>query len=429
MELPYPTPANEVERNAALRSYRIMDTPPEISFTEIGEFAAQICECSVAYVSFIHEDRFWFKSKYGLPEDFTGCPREIAFCSVTVCGSELVISPDLVIDDRYRDFHFVVNDPHFRFYAAMPLVSPEGYALGTICVMDFAPKELSIVQQEALRRLANQLMSLLEHRRRMIELDEAMRELDTAHQEMVRHKARAQELLDRILPARIAEEMQATGSVEPRFYPNASILFADVKGFTALVERLEPRLLITMLDRYFAAFDEVVTRHGIEKVKTIGDAYMAVAGVPDSDRLHVLHTCLVALGLLEVVAKIRTERERLRLPFLDLRIGIHSGSVIAGVVGKRRFTFDIWGDAVNLASRLESSGEAGRINVSEQVYHYAQPYCLLEERGVIEIKNKKPIRMYFLNRLKPEFSADNAGLRCNERLLDLVKSQAPAGRS
>jgi GAF domain-containing protein len=191
----YPVPDNEAERNEALRSYRIMDTPPEIAFTEIGELAAQICGCPVSYVAFIEEDRFWMKAKYGLPDDFEGCPREIAFCSITVCGSELVLSRDLVADERYRDFYFVVNEPHFRFYCAMPLITPEGFALGTICVMDFEPRDISIEQQEALRRLAHQLVALLEHRRRMIELDAAMRELDDAHAALSREKAQTEELL------------------------------------------------------------------------------------------------------------------------------------------------------------------------------------------------------------------------------------------
>lgn len=426
-QTPYPVPPNEGERNEALRSYRIMDSPPEIAFNEIGELAAEICNCPVAYVSFIHEDRFWFKSKYGLAEDFTGCPREIAFCSVTVCGSELVISTDLVADDRYRDFHFVVNDPFFRFYSAMPLVSPEGYALGTICVMDFHPRDLSIQQQESLRRLAHQLVSLLEHRRRMIELDEAMQQLDQAHQELARQRTRADDLLDKVLPNRVGAELKANGKVEPRFYPAASILFADVAGFTPLTERLEPRLLIGMLDRYFAAFDEVLTRHGVEKLKTVGDAYIAVAGVPEFNRLHVIQACLVALEMQQVVSKIRAERERLRLPFFDLRIGIHTGAVIAGVVGTRRFTFDVWGDAVNLASRMESHGEVGRINVSEHVMHYGQPYFEFAERGLLEVKGKKPMKMFFLDRLKPEFSADGTGMQGNERMGEMVRSPKGPG--
>ena len=411
-----------------MRSYRIMDTPPEIAFTEIGELAAQICGCPVSYVSFIEEDRFWFKAKYGLPEDFEGCPREIAFCSVTVCGSELVLSRDLVEDARYRDFYFVLNEPHFRFYCAMPLITPEGYALGTICVMDFEPRDPTGEQQEALRRLAHQLVALLEHRRRMIELDETMRELDQAHAALAKEKMQSDELLNRILPKRIADELKAHGKVEPRFHPSATIVFADVKGFTGFTERAEPALLINMLDRYFAGFDEAVARHGVEKLKTIGDAYLAVAGIPESDRLHVLHSCLAALEMLDVAAKLRGEREKLRLPFFELRIGVHTGSLIAGVVGRQRFTFDIWGDAVNIASLMESHSEAGRINVSEQVYHHAKPYFELTGRGALEVKSKAPLQMYFLERLKPEYAADAAGRQAGDRLL-AITDPLRAGRA
>ena len=420
MVLPYPVPANEEERNLAVSAYRIMDTPPEIAFKEIGELAAQICGCEVSYVSFIQGDRFWFKAKYGLAADFTGCPRELAFCSVTVCGSELVISPNLLEDPRYQNFPFVVGAPHMRFYCAMPLITPEGYALGTICVMDFVPRDLNIEQKESLRRLAQQLVGLLEHRRRIIELDEAMKSLDEAHRALAKEKTQVDDLLNRVLPERIALELRENGHVEPRFYPSATILFADVVGFTSLTERTEPRMLIGMLERYFGGFDEAMQRHQVEKLKTIGDAYVAVAGVPSSDTQHTVHACLAALEMLRVSALIRAERERLRLPFFDLRVGLHTGGVIAGVVGHSRFTFDIWGDAVNTAARVESAGEPGRVNVSENVYGRTREYFDYTDRGVIEVKNKAPLRMYFLNRLKPEFSKDPAGLIMNDRLHQLL---------
>jgi class 3 adenylate cyclase len=420
MTLPYPIPANESQRNEAVTSYRIMDSPPEIAFNEIGELAAQICGCNVSYVSFIQEERFWFKAKYGLAADFTGCPRELAFCSITVCGSELVISPNLLEDPRYRDFPFVVNEPHMRFYCAMPLITPEGYALGTICVMDFVPRDLTIEQKEALRRLAQQLVSLLEHRRRIVELDEAMKALDDAHRALAKEKSQVDELLNRVLPESIAKELRENGQVEPRFYPSATILFADVVGFTSLTERTEPRMLIGMLERYFGGFDEAMLRHQVEKLKTIGDAYVAIAGIPASDPHHAVHACLAALEMLRVVNQIRAERERLRLPFFDLRVGLHTGGVIAGVVGKRRFTFDIWGDAVNTAARVESAGETRRVNVSEDVYGRTRPYFVFTERGAVDVKNKGPLKMYFLDRLKPEFSLDDAGLQMNDKLRELM---------
>jgi class 3 adenylate cyclase len=407
--MPYPVPENEAQRNVALRSYGIMDTPPEIAFTEVGELAAQICGCPVSYVAFIEEDRFWMKAKYGLPDDFQGCPREIAFCSVTVCGAELIYSPDLIEDERFRDFHFVVNEPHFRFYCAMPLITPEGYALGTICVMDFQPRELTFEQQETLRRLAHQLVSQLEYRRRLIELD-------AAHVALEQEKGRADELLSRILPDAIADELKSRGKVEPRFFPSATILFADIKGFTQFTERAEPAALIAMLDRYFAGFDEAVARHGVEKLKTVGDAYIAVAGLPQPDRHHVVNACLAALEMLDVVAKIRSERERLHLPFFEVRIGIHTGPVIAGVLGRRRFTYDVWGDAVNVASLMEANSEPNRINVSGSIFQAAATYFEFAARGAVQAKNKGAVPMYFLERLKQDFARDASGRLANERI-------------
>jgi len=415
----YPTPSNEEERNEALRTYRVMDSPPETDFNEIGELAAQICNCPVSYVSFIEDDRFWFKYKYGLPGDFEGCPREIAFCSITVCGCELVLSPNLKEDDRFKDFHFVVNDPHFGFYCAMPLVTPDGFAIGTICVMDFEPREITFEQQEALRRLAHQLMAQLEHRRRIIELDQSMRELDEAHVALAKEKARADNLLSSMLPEGIAKELIENGKVAPRFFPEATILFADVKGFTSFSEKAEPAMLIGMLNTYFARFDDAMEQHGLEKLKTIGDAYMAVAGVPNLDRLHVLKTCLAALEMLKVIDATMNDRKKLRLPYFEFRIGIHTGSIIAGLVGKKRTTYNIWGDAVNTAARLEANSQPGRINVSNQIYHQMSPYFEFSKQGLVEVKNKAPMEMHFLDRLKPEFSSDAEGRKPNNSLLEV----------
>ena len=420
----YPTPKNEADRNEALRSYQIFDTPPDTAFEEINELAAQICGCPVAYISFIEDDRFWFKSKYGLPDDFEGCPREIAFCSVTICGFEMVISKDLTVDDVFRDFHFVVNDPHFRFYCSMPLVTPDGFSIGTICVMDFEPRELSTEQQEGLRRLAQQTMAQLEYRRRIIELDETVRELNDAHGAIAKEKARADRLLTTILPETIAKEMMENDKVMPRFFPAATVLFADVKGFTSFTETAEPATLIGMLDIYFAQFDDVMEAHGVEKIKTIGDAYLAVAGVPVPDRLHALNCGLAALAMQASVAKVNTDRSKLRLPCFEFRIGLHTGAVIAGVVGRRRFTYDIWGDAVNTAQMMEANGDAGRINISRTLYNQLLPQFEFSPHGSVEDKNKEAIDMYYLDRLKPEFSEDALGMHANQNLFETVKPAA-----
>jgi class 3 adenylate cyclase len=414
---PYPTPSNEAERNESLKSFRIMNTPPEIPYDEIGELAAQICGCPVAYVSFIEEDQFWFKSKYGLPTDFIGCPREIAFCSVTICGQELVNSSDLKADPRFKDFHFVVNDPHFRFYCGVPLVTREGYSIGTICVMDFEPRTLTVEQFESVKRLARQLMCQLEHRRQLIELAELNRTLDEARKAATAEQGRVEALLTSILPAPIAHELKTRGSVEPRFHPSASILFTDFAGFTRFAEKSEPAVLVSFLDQVFSAFDEIAVKNNLERLKTIGDAFMAVGGVPTTSRTHTLDVCLAALQMQRAIRLLNERRAKLRLSTLELRVGLHTGPVMAGVVGKNKFTYDVWGDAVNLSSRLESSSEPSKTNVSPAVYLQVKNFFELTSRGPIGVKNKDPVEMFFLERLRPEFSADATGETPNEALL------------
>ena len=161
-------PANESGRLEALRRYAILNTAPEVGYDEITELAAQICGCPVAVIGFVDEAQDWKKSKYGLPADFTGLPREISICSTTICGSNLLHVGDLTKDERFRDNAMVAGPPHLRFYCGMPLVTPDGHALGTLCVIDFQPREISFEQGETVRRLAHQVVTQLELRRRVL---------------------------------------------------------------------------------------------------------------------------------------------------------------------------------------------------------------------------------------------------------------------
>ncbi len=262
---------------------------------------------------------------------------------------------------------------------------------------------------ESLRRLSRQVMSQLELRRKLIEFDQTIKELGHARTEAAADRARTEELLINILPVSIADELKANGKVQPKYTPSATVLFTDFKGFTLLTERAEPVALIGLLDQYFTAFDDIVARHGLEKLKTVGDAYMAVAGVPAANRRHPIDTCLAALEMQATVARMKALREKMRLPVLELRVGIHAGPVISGVVGKHKFTFDIWGDTVNTAAVMEANGVPGRINVSGTVAGHVRTLFELEPRGSIVAKHERAHEMFFLNRLKPEFSRDPEG--------------------
>ena len=254
------------------------------------------------------------------------------------------------------------------------------------------------------------MLAQIELRRRLVELDLTVKALDRAKTDMAAEKARTEELLLNILPASIADELKSNGKVQPKYVPSATILFTDFKGFTLLTERMEPVALIGLLDQYFAAFDDIVVRRGLEKLKTIGDAYMAVAGVPVPSRRHSIDACLAALEMLGAVARMRAQRDKMRLPSLDLRIGIHTGPVMSGVVGKRRFTFDIWGDAVNTASLMEANGAAGNINVSETVVGHIKALFDLEPRGSIETKHGRRFEMAFVKRIRADLSRDIEGI-------------------
>jgi len=390
----YPIPDNEVHRIEAVQSYHVADTPPEVAYDDIAELAAEICHCPVGLINIIADKQEWLKAKYGLPPNLTYLPRGTA-CSTAICQSDLLTVTDLAIDERFADHAGVKGEPHFRFYCGMPLINPEGYALGTVCVFDFEPRDLTFEQSESLRRLSRQTMAQLELRRKLIELNNARQALEV-------EKTRSDALLLNILPAKIADELKTRNEVEPRHYDLVTILFTDFKGFTRFAEAAEPRTLVNDLNQYFSAFDEIIARYNLEKLKTIGDAYMCAGGLPEENRTHPIDACRAALEIQEFMARSNRQREKMRMSPWELRIGLHTGPVMAGVVGKRKFTYDIWGDAVNVAARMESSGEAGRIAISESTYHRVKDEFECEHRGQIEAKNKGLLNAYFLNGKRQE---------------------------
>ena len=413
--MPYsiPMPEDEEERVKNLEEYNIMDTAPEMVFDEITELAAEILQCPVTTIQFLNEDRQWFKSKYGLPEDFIETPRDLAFCSHTICQNDLLLVPDTTKDERFSDHGSVTSEPNVRFYAGMPLVTPKGHSIGTFCAVDFEARELTLGQQEVMRRLSHQVVTQLELRRTIIEMNEAIKSRDKIHDDLSAEKARSDELLLNILPEKIAAELSETEQVEPRFYNSTSIMFSDFSGFTKHAENMEPKALIELLNQYFSAFDKIIFNHKLEKIKTIGDAYMCASGLPAESRGHAIRICLGALEIQNFLERSNEKREKMRMQRWDMRIGIHTGPVIAGVVGERKFTYDIWGDSVNIAALMEQHGEPGRINISETTYQQVSEIFETENRGSINSGKKGDLPMYFLNRLKEEFSEDPDGIKAN----------------
>jgi class 3 adenylate cyclase/ligand-binding sensor domain-containing protein len=238
--------------------------------------------------------------------------------------------------------------------------------------------------------------------------------------QLQKEKGKTEELLLNILPRRVAEELKVSGKAEARTHNFASVLFTDFKGFTFLAEKLAPKDLVNEIDYCFSKFDDIVGKFHIEKIKTIGDAYMCAGGVPEGNPNNPILITLAGLEIANFMGDYILDRSKNNLPYFELRIGIHTGSLISGVVGKKKFAYDIWGDTVNTASRLESSGEVGMVNVSEITYEAIKDYFECEFRGNIEAKNKGEIAMYFVKRIKPKFSDDKDGEIPNEIFKKLI---------
>ena len=238
-------------------------------------------------------------------------------------------------------------------------------------------------------------------------------------------RRKADSLLLNILPERIARELQKNDRVQPLDYDSASVLFTDFVGFTRIAEKLNPQELIEELDGCFRHFDQIARKHKLEKIKTIGDAYMAVGGIPEANHTHAVDCVLAALEIGHFMTRMREEKMATDKPYWQLRLGIHSGRLVAGVIGQVKFAYDVWGDTVNTASRLESSGVAGRINISRATYEQVKDFFDCEYRGAIAAKNKGEIEMYFVNRIKPELSRDAAGVIPDESFFELYRQIKP----
>lgn len=225
-----------------------------------------------------------------------------------------------------------------------------------------------------------------------------LRELEIKNQMIQDEQKRSDELLLNILPSEVMQELKAHGKTQARNYRKATVLFADIKDFTIISERLTPDELIEALDTYFERFDRVIAKYDIEKIKTIGDAYVCAGGIPvkSEDNPHVV--VMAALGFIEEIETLRKERTAAGKSCFEFRIGIHTGHLVAGVIGIRKFAYDIWGDTVNMAARMQQSSEPNKINISGATYELVKDKFACTYRGKLEAKNKGEIDMYFVEK-------------------------------
>ena len=224
------------------------------------------------------------------------------------------------------------------------------------------------------------------------ELEDRVKKTESLMQELTREKDRSEKLLHNILPAAIAQRLANGEDSIAEVFPEVTVMFSDIVGFTELSEKIGPIETVNLLNFLFGKFDELAEKHGVEKIKTIGDCYMVVGGVPNRDPLHCQHIAAFAMDARNCIENLSYETQNK----IQLRMGIHTGTVAAGIVGKKRFSYDLWGDVVNIASRFESTAEPNKIHVSEAVKFRLSDDFLFLDGGELKLKGKGTIRSFYL---------------------------------
>jgi class 3 adenylate cyclase len=320
------------------------------------------------------------------------------------------------------------KDYHNTFLADYPsqIIIPlesENQILG---LLNFATISPSRYTQEDLRiayLLALQVSTAIRNAKRFEDMNLLLEEMNKLYCELEKERRKSDQLLLNTLPYKIAEELKQNGKVKPVYYKSASVLFTDFKDFTKLAEQLTPEELVDELDYCFSYFDMVAESHNLEKMKTIGDSYMCVAGIPTPTTTHAIDAVLAALQIKAFMNWRRYEKMYRKQPYWEIRLGIHSGPLLAGTIGKKKFTYDVWGDTVNTASRLESASLPNFINISHSTFELIKDFFDCQHRGKISAKNKGYIDMYFVKGIKNRLALDPLGLLPNQEFKRLYLSQ------
>lgn len=322
-------------------------------------------------------------------------PVESNLLSESVLGFTRRTSDAVVVAEATKDPRFE-HDPyvrHFNVQSVMCIpITHQAKFIGILYLENRHTKgAFTSDRVELISLLSSQIAVSIENALLYEQLEQ---KVSDRTEELRIEKQKSDELLYNILPFETAQELKKNGFAQPRFYDSATVLFTDFKGFTDISSKLEPHELVEELNLCFRAFDQIAEKYGIEKIKTIGDAYMAVGGIPVPNSVHPENALLAALEIRDFILYRLNHGEGLGF---NLRIGIHTGPVVAGIVGVKKFQYDIWGDTVNIAARMESNSEAGRINISQKTYELVKDRFLCEEREEIEVKGKGKMKMYFVN--------------------------------
>ena len=340
---PADVPLDEEARIEDIKKLRILEDNIESSkrFSSFPKLAATLTDCDKAAINIVSEKSQHCKVNFGMSTieniAMKEIPRELSVCAhVLNNDSKPLMIDDLTKDQRTKHV-FELNNSLFnktfpKFYAGSPIITSNGFTLGSFCVFNSKPKTLKHSKLEGLRMLADQFIDLYESTKEDYEVE-------------------------------TSTEKSSSEKINGEYYSSASVLFCDFSGFTNKTEKLQPGELVEILDMFFTGFDKIIERFSLKKVKTIGDAYMAVGGVPDLNSNHAERVVLAAKEIINFVKGVNYQQSAIGKDLWYVRIGVHSGPIISG---KTSSSFDIWGDTVNIASRLESSGKEMKIHISDR---------------------------------------------------------------
>ncbi|MBK8395616.1 MAG: adenylate/guanylate cyclase domain-containing protein [Leptospiraceae bacterium] len=326
---------------------------------------------------------------------------------LTFVEKENIAEDDLIA----RDW---IKEGEFDYLLFLPLVIYDELIGVLFC---HSPKKDMTLTKEKLDKLGRfteliagsvfnaQLLKKVEESKELAESAKMEAEIEKniaqmAQKESEVERQKSEKLLLNILPKDVAKELKEKGFAEPVLFENVSVMFTDFKGFTTIAEGLSPKKLVEELDQCFSYFDALMERYHLEKLKTIGDSYMCAGGIPNKNTTHAIDCVLAALEIQSIMQQMKELKEMAGLPYWELRLGIHSGSLVAGVIGEKKFAYDVWGDTVNTASRMESSGTPGKINISGSTYEFVKDFFECEYRGKVKAKNKGDVDMYYVEGLK-----------------------------
>ncbi|RHX93035.1 adenylate/guanylate cyclase domain-containing protein [Leptospira stimsonii] len=379
---------------------------PKIILTSVYENTKSMISMNILAFGILEEGKNEIKYKFSLIEGrYTPAPSVDSLSEENPSSFCYNQNQELITNDLEKDFPQYVSpiQKHFGEKTSsvvyLPLKVEERF-IGILTIQSYEKNAFNENQLSILRTLANYVAIGVDNAdayktlsKRNRELKDSLEKINVLNEGLEKERQKSESLLLNILPKAIAERLKSGEGVIADYIPNSTVLFADIVGFSKLSTQIPtPNQLVEILNQIFTCFDDIASKYQLEKIKTIGDCYMMAGGIPNPTTDHAEK---IALAGIEMISGLKDLQKSWKYEF-NIRIGIHTGDVVAGVIGKNKFVYDLWGDSVNTASRMESHGQPGKINCSEATYEALKDLFEFEDRGIIEIKGKGPMRTFFL---------------------------------